>query len=69
MTTQKDAVRVAAIVNKAWPLNSKQTRPARLGFFIRAMADYMAEDNESFEYDRFLRACGEWTTRVNSESS
>ena len=66
---QQDRIRVAAIVNEAWPLNRKQRRPARLGFFIRAMADYMAEDNESFDYDRFLQACGEWTTRVSSESS
>jgi len=60
--TRRDYVRVASIINDAWPLNVKQTRPARLGYFIRSMADYMAEEDPEFEHDKFMRACGEWTT-------
>ncbi len=68
--TRRDYIRVAEMVNEAWPLNVKQTRPARLGFFLRAMASYMKEDNpKGFDPDRFLRACGEWTGRLNAKST
>jgi len=62
MMTRRDYIRVAKIVCDAWPVNRPQRRPARLGYFIRAMADMMAEDNESFEPDKFMRACGEGTS-------
>ena len=58
--TRKDYIDVAALINEAWPNNRKQRRPARLGFFITGMARLMKNDNEAFDSDRFMRACGEW---------
>lgn len=57
--TRKDYVRTAAIIREIWPPSKPQNRSPRVSNLVNKLADMMAEDNSTFERERFLAACGE----------
>ena len=54
--TRKDYVATAKILND----NIEHMHPAAFAEIVSKFADYMAMDNDRFDYEKFTEACYAW---------